>query len=673
MWLSLFFVLTVAIYVNTFNASWHLDDYPNIVNNPAVQLDTLSVEALGRALYGHPAQPLRLSRPVAYLSFAANWYLGKDAVAGYHLVNILIHFLTAAFLLGAIQAILQTVTFRDLPAAERDFIALLGTVLWLVNPVHTQAVTYIVQRMAGLAALFTIGALFFYVRGRLAPAGRRRALFFFACGLAAALGVGSKENAAMLPFALILVELCFFRNATPLWRQAGSRSLWAAVGVGVVLVAILVSWKGHLLFFVDGYGGRGFTLTERLLTQPRVLLLYLSQLAYPVPQRLSIDHNVTVSTSLLEPWSTLPAMLAVIGLVVAGFVFRRRYPLAAFGILFYFLNHLVESTVIPLEMAFEHRNYLPSLFLFFPVAAGLYRLLQHYRASRLMRSFVIAFTVLMVAGLGMGTYIRNMAWASERTLWQDALAKAPDSSRSAYNLAKYHFKPAGDDVRALALYQRAYLADGPSPKISKALALNGAAGIYYRRGDDEAVEELCRQALGIYPGFAEARYNLLLVSLKQQRWEAAAVLADQLVGRHPQDLFYRYLQGVVFLHQQRPGPALDCFRAVLARRPEDLKALLGLAQAFSQSGNHRRAAWFERRALERYPDDPAAVLYAIQNRVRAGDRLAAEAHARHLAARFPLSIVRAALRGDNHAPFAIPLDTATIRPVLAGGLAQQCH
>ena len=134
------------------------------------------------------------------------------------------------------------------------------------------------------------------------------------------------------------------------------------------------------------------------MTEPRVLCIYLSQLFYPVPTRLSIEHDIIYSTSLIRPWTTLPAILGVFFLIgLAGRQMRRR-PMLSFAILFFFLNHAVESSVLPLELIFEHRNYLPSMFLFVPVAIGLQRVLDFYRAKQsVLYPVLIAFIVLLVA------------------------------------------------------------------------------------------------------------------------------------------------------------------------------------------------------------------------------------------------------------------------------------
>jgi hypothetical protein len=178
---------------------------------------------------------------------------------------------------------------------------------------------------------------------------------------------------------------------------------------------------GNSFSFIDGFQGRPFSLYERLLSEPRIVLFYLSLIFYPLPGRLSIEHDITLSTSLFNPWTTLPAILFHLILIGFGLSQIKKRPLLALAILFFYLNHVIESTIIPLELIFEHRNYLPSLFLFLPVAAGFKKLLDIYQEkNRVFRSVLLYSSVLIIIIIGAGTYIRNMAWATEKALWEDA-------------------------------------------------------------------------------------------------------------------------------------------------------------------------------------------------------------------------------------------------------------
>jgi len=276
-------------------------------------------------------------------------------------------------------------------------------------------------------------------------------------------------------------------------------------------------WKGDpLAYMVDFYAKRPFSLTERLLTQPRILLFYLSQLFYPAPTRLSIEHDIIVSTDLFSPWTTLPALLGVLALIAVGFLLIKKRPLIAFALLFFFLTHSIESSVIPLELFFEHRNYLPSLFLFIPVAAGLIRAADYYRRqNRLMYGVLVAFLTLLIVGWGTGTYVRNMAWSTEKTLWEDAIRKAPQSGRSYHNLAWGHYHRGGLYQDALRHYKKALQLRGKENPKNFSTYLNVAA-IYLAVQDYQRAVIFFKKALEIAPTNSKAQHGLAQALSKQK-------------------------------------------------------------------------------------------------------------------------------------------------------------
>ena len=207
-----------------------------------------------------------LNRPLAHLSFALNWYFGKDSPAGYRLVNIFIHFLAAFVLFLVIRDLLDTPNMRGKNPGREGSIALIGAALWAVNPIQTQAVVYIVQRMASLACLFYLLAIWCYIRGRASEARRRRTAFFVLTMVSFLAGVGSKENAILLPATLLLLEFSFFQD----WSQPAVRRRFSYVLSSGLCMLLIGGWlfsSGKLDALLN-YSNRLFTPWERLLTQP---------------------------------------------------------------------------------------------------------------------------------------------------------------------------------------------------------------------------------------------------------------------------------------------------------------------------------------------------------------------------------------------------------------------
>jgi tetratricopeptide (TPR) repeat protein len=662
--------LIICVYANTFESSWHLDDYPNIVENSGLHITDLSPQSLHKAFFSHPARPGRVYRPVACLTFALNWYLGRDNVFGYHIVNLSIHILTALILYCTILVLYRSPNLKYRRPNGPEIVALLAASLWAVNPVQTQAVTYIVQRMAAMAALFYILGIFFYVKARLSEVSKHRILLFTGCAVSYGLAFGSKENAVILPTALVLVEVVFFQNLSDSKTIKRLGVCAAVVGILLIVAGIFFFVNMDNLSILKGYRQRSFDLSQRLMTQPGIVIFYLSQLFYPVPQRLSIEHNIDVAISFFEPWYTLPAMFLILVLIGIGLSQIKKRPVIACGILFYFLNHLVESTVLPLELVFEHRNYLPSLFLFWPVAAGAIWAIDYYRKKR--RSIAIsltAFLVLCILGLGTSTYIRNMDWATDRTLWEDAVQKAPGRTRPVYNLAKYYFK-AGDSGRALALFQKSLETQASKPAYSRALSLNGIAGIYFARRDYEKVIELCSQALEISPGFESARYNSVLAHIKLDQWEEASTAVDLLLAKHRHRAGYRLIKGFILLKQNRPDRALPYLREAMKIKPGDRKIMLNTGTAMSLIGQHKQAEWFFRRVLDQSPSDILTCFYLVENSVKAGDSKMLARYLDRLTASFKIDTIKSGLSGRWHELFLISPSWGLIGPVVKSKLTE---
>jgi len=203
-------MLVILAYSNSFNAAWHLDDATNILHNTNVHINSLSsgdwIKAMHKPFTPHPV----IFRPIAMLTFAANWFVGGRDVVGYHIVNIALHCVVAALLYFTILHLLGTPQIGGRYQNRRHFIALLTVALWALHPIQTQAVTYIVQRMTILATLFYLSAVFCFVKARGAQAQGKKSLFFGLCLVSFMLAMGSKQNSVTLPVTLLLIEIIFW-------------------------------------------------------------------------------------------------------------------------------------------------------------------------------------------------------------------------------------------------------------------------------------------------------------------------------------------------------------------------------------------------------------------------------------------------------------------------------
>lgn len=626
-----FSIFIFAIYSNTFNASWHFDDRPNIVNNHYLHIDSLHPHKLLKTFFTDAHHPEKLSeqlyRPVSCLTFALNWYYGQDNVIGYHIVNTVIHVLTAFFLFSFILNLFNTPNLKDNNLGNPFFVAFLASILWASNPIHTQAVTYIVQRMAQLAALFYILGMLAYLKARLSKTSISRYIWFLACIIFYLLGVNSKPNAVMMPLAILLLEVAFFQNLA-------DHIIRKRVFLATVLIISMIAVAGSAAFIQSSpfsffdylYNTRPFTPTERLLTQPRVVLFYISQIFYPMPDRFSIAHDVVLPSSLFEPWTTLPSILAILFLIAASLFKLRKWPILSFSILFFFLNHIIESSIIGLELIFEHRNYLPSFFMFLPVAYLLNYLLSIYKKKNIaIYTFTGLLIIFLVTFFSISTYIRNNVWKNDITLWQNAISKAPNDARPLNNLAirlawgdnSQH--PRRHDM-ALKLLNTALDKNLPTTGFPADIYGNMGLIYFYEKNDPEKAFACFDKALKTDPENNKIRRDLVNALIIKKRFDKALEHIDILLSKNNENGIYYNLKGHVLLWQGQYAPALSCFKKTYSLVRKKSSVILNTSVALSLSGCHGKAEELLLHAIKQYPKNIIFYFVIIENSMRAGEK-----------------------------------------------------
>ena len=437
--------VTIA-YSNSFQVSFLFDDVHNIINNPNLKLSSISVSALHKAATESPSAWRYLSN----ISFALNYYYGGQNVFGFHLVNVLFHMATAFVFYFLALNTMRLPVLSEYHRNARE-IALFAALLWVLHPVQSNAVTYIVQRMTSMAAFFSVSGLLFYVQGRLCHDSSVRRYLLYGGGIVCfALAVFSKENSAILPVLVLAYEFFFFRDIdlAAEWKRllvlalAATGSVWA---MGMLFVGRMDIFN----VLSAGFAGRGFTLAERLLTESRVLFYYLGLLALPLPSRLRLDYDFLISKSIVSPPQTLLAVCGLVALVALMVIlYRKGHRLAGFAVFWYLAALAIESSIVPLELVYEHRLYLPSMF---PILA-LVCLAFRFGCKRIVVTRWLLVTVVTLCMLM--TWQRNATWASPYDFWMDAVAKSPGRARVHINLSN-ELKKKGDYSAAMQHLQKA--------------------------------------------------------------------------------------------------------------------------------------------------------------------------------------------------------------------------
>jgi protein O-mannosyl-transferase len=577
-------ILGAIVYLPGLNGPFFFDDDTNLIGNPYVQIKTLDVTSLYQAAFSLSAGPLQ--RPVSMASFAVNHFFAggfhalafKSVNLAIHLINgLLIYWLAKLVLMRAasVRPMYRTLNLKITSAA----IAL----VWLVHPIQLTSVLYVVQRMTELAALFCLLGLLLYFRGRESHLAGRKTAGAWQMGAAVAvcwpLGLYSKESAALLPIFILVLECTLFADQFPWkhWRKLSSRARNATVAA--LILAIVAGATAFMLYALPTYAVRTFSVTERLMTEARVLLFYVSLILLPRLDAFGLFHDdIPISHSIFSPWTTLPSIAIIASLIAVAFKIRKSHPLVALGILWFFGGHLLESTVIALEIAHEHRNYLPSLGVLLAIAGVV-------GASEKLQRFPYAKALLVIAILGPGTItaLRSAQWSSEREM--------------AYYDATHH----PDSAASVARYANVLLADGRIEESLRQMRrvtrlapheagfLMSLQAVQVTRGGkiDMAEHQEVIHRLSTYPATAVTLRELSSIGdcvtttcTALQPYLESWVQA-LLANARTKDLsFFYFLQGRSLIGQGRFNDAVEAYKRSHELDPSYMNPLLDLAELY---------------------------------------------------------------------------------------------
>ncbi|WP_091632511.1 hypothetical protein [Lysobacter sp. cf310] len=451
-WLCCMAAVTLAVYWSGLDGPFLFDDPANL----SVFRDWYHGRVDWRfAVFGR--NDLLSARPVSMASFLLTVGIGGPGPMPYKLGNVLIHLACG---LLAFRVLQRALSEDAALAARARLLAAIAIALWWLHPIQVSTVLYSVQRMAQLAALFALVSVLAYWVGRARLVnGRARSaalLLFVAFPVSLVCGVLSKQSAAIAPLLCLVLELAYFRGPRP---RAVKCFFAVFLALPMAAASLALLWSPELL--TRGYADWDFSLGQRLLTQARALISYLGSLLWPRAERMSLfGDDFALSTSLLSTPSPLPALVALATISGVVFALRRRAPSLFAGWFWFLAAHTVESSVLPLEMYYEHRNYLPSLGLGLALI-GVLALLPK-RASMGLRPLPLTLAAAgLCALLATSTWGRVQTWRSKQGIVSNALLHHPDSLRARQTQA---FIDVSADRIDAALAQMAQMADGPIPR-----------------------------------------------------------------------------------------------------------------------------------------------------------------------------------------------------------------
>ena len=436
----LFAIVAFAIYYNSLTSDFHFDDDPSIAGNSAVAINNLSLSALKKAAFWNKDK----LRSVSYLSFALNYYFSRERTTSYHVINVIVHIINAFLIYLIILKLFGSDSDDEETRRRLTISAFFTALIWLVTPLNSMAVIYIVQRMTLLMTLFFLLSFFCYIKGRKGA----HTPWFVLSFVFFVLSVMSKENGITVILVIVLYEFIFNKKGDI--KNITKKELLILLALFVILMTPVIIYRAAIIHQFSGreYEWWGFTLGERYLTQFRVMVFALSLLLLPLPQRLSVTHDIAISKSLFTPITTLPAIFLMTFLFIFSLMRMKKNPYFSFAALVFFITISVE-VILPLELFYEHRMYLPSIFLI-GVAVD-YAVQKYYERSR---KTVMAALISLVILLSVLTMIRGLVWENEFTLWNDVLSKYPEESRAIFNLGFTYYQ-SGDYEKALEIEKKA--------------------------------------------------------------------------------------------------------------------------------------------------------------------------------------------------------------------------
>jgi tetratricopeptide (TPR) repeat protein len=352
-----------------------------------------------------------------------------------------------------------------------------------------------------------------------------------------------------------LYEWYFFQDLSFEWLRR-YLALWGGIVLLLVVIALIYLNKDPLDRILSAYSHREFTLTQRVLTELRVVMFYISLLLWPQPSRLNLDHDFVLSRSLTDPLTTLGSLIAIVALIGLAVVTAKREPLLSYGILWFLGNLVIESSVIGLELVFEHRNYLPSMFAILAVTSLVWR---H------VKPIWPGIVLLAVAGVlcTVWTFERNRIWSDELALYRDCAEKSP----------------------------------------AKARPHNNFGAVLLRRGRLAEAIDRFQSALRIKPDYADAHYNLGNALARQRNLKAAIFHFSEALRLQPNNLKAHNNAGAALVLQGRQQEAVEHFKSALEINPNDSGVHQNLAVALKNLGDLKGAVRHFSRVLEINPND----------------------------------------------------------------------
>jgi len=568
----------LVIYLPSFKAPFHLDDWGSVVNNSYVRILDLKPSSLWRAAW----QDGKQNRPLSNLSLALNFYFGGLDPAGYHAVNLLFLGLTALGVWLLLERLLVRMGFEP---KRSGIAAWLSALLWAAHPLNTQAVTYIVQRHASFAGAFSVWSIYFFHLGL--EARKRRPLFYSLCALCTISAILCKETALVLPALIFLYKVYFFDELKPGWLRSNAR--WIITLAVFYALAAAVALRPEMLARLrHDFAYHQISAWGKFLSAPRPLFWYLCLILFPFPQFLSLFHEFPLSTGLLHPFTTVVSWAAFLAAVFIALARARRWRIFSFAVLWYLGSLAVEAMPLPIEIVYEHRLYLALLSVLAPACS--WPVLKG-KSLKLVLPWAMAIALFF----GFFTFSRNRVWTSNTALWEDVHKKFPKNADACNNLGAAAVDKGRLDL-AVLYYTKAMELDP-----NNALAYDNRGVVYGKKGQlDLAIKDF-NKAIELDPEYADAYNNLGAAYIDKGRIDLAIQDLSKALELDSKFASAYNNLGAAYVEKGQLGPAIQNFSKALELNTKYAAAYRGRGVAYFQRGQLDPAIQDLSKAIELNP------------------------------------------------------------------------
>ena len=583
------FLSGILIYSNTFFCSFHFDDSNYIVNNFYIR-NIHNLQSIWKIC------PCRF---LTFLSIAFDYHFHRLDVFAYHLFNITVHVGSAILVWWLTLLTFSTPAMKEEKIARHaKAIALFAGLIFVSNPVQIEAVTYIWQRAASMAAFFYLGSLGLYVKSRLlqdnkSTFGLGRFYYIFSL-ITAVAAMFTKENSITLPLMILLYEFSFFGAR----KGQNLKYLFPFLLTLFIIPLTMLFTKSFRFQEIQGVveGPEGISPLHYLLTQFRVMITYIRLVFLPL--NLNLDYDYPIYKNIFE----LPVLISFAFLITILYIAKSlfsKYRLISFSIFWFFLTLLPESSLLPQkDVIFEHRLYLPLVGYSMFLVSGAYTIF----GKNYFKTMMVVLTMI-VACYSVMTYQRNKVWKDELSLGNDIVQKSPHKARPYYN-------------RGLSLYNQDKLAQAMSD-YNKAIEIDPKlAEAYDNRGVVYDKQEKFTQAISDYnraieidPNYARAYYNRGLSFYTQGNLAQAMFDYNKAIEINPNYAEAYDNRGVVYYMQDKYPQALSEYNRAIEIDPKLASAYIDRGVYYDNQGHLPQAISDYNKATEIDPKLAKAYKY----------------------------------------------------------------